>query len=120
MSKEIAKKVFYFGKHAVASNRRINLVTLTVTLTEDDGGRLEFSVQGDAWNNLQTDIVWGGQCIDTMMEQCPELRDDKTYMLIHDLWKKHHLNGVYGDNRGFHHVIPDEDMAEIKKLLCIK
>ena len=115
----IAKKTFDFGKHAVASNRRINLVTLTVTLTENDG-RLEFTVQCEAWNNLQTDIVWGGQCIDTLMEQCPELRKDKTYMRIHDLWKKHHLNGIYGDNRGFHHVIPDGDMAEIKKLLGIK
>ena len=94
-SKLIAKKTFNFGKHAIASNRKINLVTLTIELSEDEQGRPVFTAQGDAWNNLHTDIVCGGQCIDTMMEQCRELRLYKTYKTIHDLWKKHHLNDTH-------------------------
>ena len=119
MSKLIAEKTFSFGKHAIASNRKINLVTLVVRLEEDDG-RPVFTAQGEVWNNTHTDIVRGGQCIDSLMEEYRELRLYKTYKTIHDLWKKHHLNGMYSDNSGFHHEIPDDDMATIKKLLKIK
>jgi len=94
-NKTIAKKTFGFGKHAVSSGRKINLVELEVRLAETPDGKPVFTASATAWNSRHTDCVWDGQCIDTFLEICPELGKDKTYMLIHDLWKRNHLNDMH-------------------------
>lgn len=69
-------------------------VTLEVELRKDKEGRPVFSACGNLWNNLHTDIIWGGQCIDDLANEFPSLRRNKLYMEILDLWKKHHLNDM--------------------------
>lgn len=50
----------------------------------------EFSAMGAIWNNLHTDWISGGQCLDKMARyfRAPQFRE------VYDLWKKYHLNGM--------------------------
>lgn len=57
------KKTFNFGKIAYNGNRRINTVTVTV---EFESG--VFTAVGDIYNMTHTNIVCGGQCLDTIAE----------------------------------------------------
>ncbi len=79
-------KTFSFGKHAVCSNRKENLITVEVNYK--DG---VFSASADVWNRLHTDIVMGGQCLDELV---PYLKNNETYMKIYRLWKAYHLNDM--------------------------
>jgi len=93
------KKYFDFGKIAFDSTRKINKVTVKVELKEKDGKEV-FSVSGDVWNSKGTDIVCGGQCLDSLV---PYLKGNKTFMQIYRLWKLYHLNDMHawcehGDN----------------------
>ena len=85
------KKTFNFGKKAVANPRiKNNEITITIELRDTDKG-LEFSASGNVWNSKHTDIIMGGQCIDTLGQY---LKYNKTYKEILDLWQKYHLNGM--------------------------
>ena len=85
------KKTFNFGKYAV-SNPKIknNEITIKVELRTTEKGE-EFSACGDVWNSKHTDIIMGGQCIDTIGKY---LKGNKTYKTILELWEKYHLNGM--------------------------
>lgn len=53
----------------------------------------EFSASGDIWNNLHTDIICGGQCLDHMNGYA-SIRDNATFREVYALWKRWHLNGM--------------------------
>lgn len=86
------KRTFNFGKIAYGnrSGRRINAVDVTIEL-KDVNGHLEFTASGDIWNMPHTDIVRGGQCLDTIKRH---VKDD-TFNEIYRLWKKYHLNCMH-------------------------
>ena len=86
-------KIDYYGK-----GRKINTVTVTISLTHcggnttyDKDGKItgktpeyeEFTASGDIYNAFGTDIVCGGQCLETIAEYI----DDPVFMQIH-------LNGM--------------------------
>ena len=88
------KKVFKFGKvDAYNIGKRNCLVTVEVELKLDREGCEVFTASGNVWNNLKTDIIQGGQCLDDLIK-FKELKYNKQLLLIHDLWKKYHLNNM--------------------------
>lgn len=110
------KKTFNFGKiDFCGSGRKINLVTVTVELRRRGGkttftidrktgektitGKtpeyVELSICGDVWNARRSDIVCGGQCLDTIAEYRRQLSDPELFDTLHGLWTKYHLNGTH-------------------------
>lgn len=82
-----------FGKiDAEGRGRKINSVDLVIELRNADTNKPEFSVCGDVWNSRHTDIVQGGQCIDSIDKF---FKHDRLYKLIENLWKKYHLNSMH-------------------------
>jgi len=81
------KKTFNFGKVRFNNNRKENLVTVDIKLT-DDGC---FTASGKIWNRIQTDCIAGGQCLDTIKECLP---NNKTFNQIYNIWKLYHLNDM--------------------------
>jgi hypothetical protein len=67
------------------SETKPNLVEIKYSLSKEG----KFSMSGSIWNARRTDIVAGGQCIDTIAELFPE---DKKIQQMHQVWRKYHLN----------------------------
>lgn len=91
----IKKKIISFGKHAVTGTSKTNEVTIEMRLEKNNQGHLEFSAMGSVWNKTHTDLVMGGQCIDSILDECPALRHNRLYQDIVGLWKRNHLNGMH-------------------------
>lgn len=89
------KKTFEFGKvDATNSSNKLNLVTLEVELKDKDGLPV-FSVCGNVWNSKQSDIIIGGQCIDTIYREYKyQLSNLTLYKTIMGLWERNHLNDM--------------------------
>lgn len=89
------KEVFTFGKIACRNPKiKNNAVTVEVEWKPNSKGRMVFSACGYVWNNLHTDIIMGGQCLDELMEY-PSLRNNATFKEIYRLWKNYHLNDMH-------------------------
>lgn len=89
------KRVFSFGKvDFYGCGRKINEITLEVTLYADRNGYPEFTVCGDVWNIRHTDIVCGGQCIDDIYNKVRRLHCNTIYKTIMELWEKYHCKDV--------------------------
>lgn len=88
------KRIFSFGKVAYYGKRKINEITLEITLYADRNGYPEFTACADVWNNLHTDIVAGGQMIDDLFNQFLRLRCSTIYKTIMYLWEKYHCKDV--------------------------
>ena len=88
------KRVFSFGKVAYYGKRKINEVTLKVTLYADRNGYPEFTACADVWNNIHSDIVAGGQMVDELFNQFPRFRGNTIYKTIKELWEKYHCKDV--------------------------
>ena len=99
------KKTINFGKRAVN-----NEITIELELRDTDKGA-EFSACANVWNSKHTDIIMGGQCIDTIGKY---LRGNKTYNTILDLWKKYHLNGMHAWCQCEHEENPSEKIKVYK------
>lgn len=92
------KRTINYGKHdATGNGRRANEVTLTVSVepsryqSKERGSYTEgehFSVCGDIWNARHTDIIQGGQCVDTIVKHYAK---DETSRNIRALWEVFHL-----------------------------
>lgn len=88
-------KRFHFGKvDGYKNGRRTCAVEVEITLGEDQDGKPTFSASCDVWNNLHTDIIMGGQCLDELNDRFPSIRNNKTFKEILDLWHKYHLNDL--------------------------
>ena len=110
------KKTFDFGKIAYGDPYyRANAVTIEAELKKRGGEStftidpktkervytgnktpeyFELSILGYIWNTKKTDIVWGGQCLDTIKEYRHQLNNPKLFDIIYTLWKNWHLNGA--------------------------
>ena len=88
---ETMKKTFNFGKiDGYGNGRKTCEVTIDVELRETEKGK-EFSACGNVWNHLHTDIIMGGQCLDSIAKY---VKND-TFKLIYKMWEKYHLNGMH-------------------------
>lgn len=88
----LSRKINFGEIDAEGRGRKINSVDLVIELRNADTNKPEFSVCGDVWNGRHTDIVQGGQCIDSIDKF---FKNDRLYKLIENLWKKHHLNSMH-------------------------
>lgn len=88
------KKTFNFGKIAYSNpKRKTNLVTVKMELRQNEDGLPCFTASADVWNAHKTDIVMGGQCFDELIK-FPELKSNKKFRVIYNLWKRNHLNDI--------------------------
>ena len=65
-------------------------VVVTIELKESEGKSV-FTASGDIWQPDHTDILCGGQCLDTIAEY---IKDPK-FNEIYRLWKLYHLNDMH-------------------------
>ena len=85
------KRIFDFGKIDFEGRGDArNLVTVEMEYKED-GDKKRFSVSANVWNARHTDIVAGGQCLDTI---APYI-DNPVYSEILRLWALYHLNDMH-------------------------
>lgn len=95
------KKTFNFGKiDFYGTGRKINLVTITAELNEKENGKPVFTASGEVWNNIKSDIVCGGQCLDILSKYVK----NPLFKRINKLWNLYHLNDM---NAG----TPDQENA---------
>lgn len=78
-------KIDYYGR-----GRKINPVAVEVTLEEKDGKPC-FSAMAMVYNQTKTDVVAGGQCLDSIAKRT----HDKQFMELYRLWKLYHLNDMH-------------------------
>ena len=90
------KRTLNFGKHEYNGiGRKINQITIEIELETKKDNKQVFTACGNVWNNLHTDLIAGGQCIDSILESVPSLKHNKLYMEVVELWKKWHLNDMH-------------------------
>ena len=105
------RKIISFGKRAVGNPRiKNNEVTIEIELKETEKG-LEFTASANVWNSKHTDIIMGGQCLDSLGQY---LKHNKTYKEILDLWQKYHLNGMHAWCEHEHEENPSEKVKVYK------
>lgn len=86
------KKTFDFGKiDFYGCGRKINLVTIEVSLKEKEAGKIVFTASGDIWNSKKTDVLCGGQCLD----EISRFIKSETFKKIYHFWKLYHLNDMH-------------------------
>ena len=94
------KNTISFGKvDAENKGRKRNEITVDIELRKNNKGQEVFSVSADVWNNIHTDIIMGGQCLDSIYEkfspQLAEIDNLSEFEVVRDLWKKYHLNDMH-------------------------
>ena len=88
------RKIIDFGKIDFDGvGRKRNLVQIDIELRDNGKGVAVLSICGDVWNDLKTDIVCGGQCLDTIL---PFFKNNELFLKIHRWWKLYHLNDLHG------------------------
>ena len=91
-NKIVKQGKFYLGKVDYNGSGRKNCkAILEYELRETDNG-LEFSAQGEIWNPRETDIYFGGQCVDKVAA-FPGAYHPKAKRLV-EIWQRWHLNGM--------------------------
>lgn len=85
------KRIFDFG-YIDFENRGKAKNRVTVEMEyKQDGDKKVFSVFADVWNTRHSDIVCGGQCLDTI---APYI-NNPVFSEILRLWKLYHLNDLH-------------------------
>ena len=88
-------KKLSFGKVDGYGTGRNNCeVVLEVGFREFPGQEPYFTVCASLWNHIHTDIIQGGQCIDSLAKEYRKLSNNKKYTEIMDLWKEYHLRSL--------------------------
>ena len=91
------KRTFNFGKVAYwPTSRKSNSVEVRISLRKLDNRQFEFSACGDIWNCRHTDILSGGQNLDTIHDY---IKNDAVFNEIYDIWRNFHLNGLNSGTR---------------------
>ena len=103
------KKIIHFGKRDFNNiGRKINAIDLEVELRPiHKAGKedWELSICGNVWNIRHTDIICGGQCLDTILTCVPVLKHNKLYMELYRYWKLYHLNGMHAGTYKQMHIV---------------
>ena len=68
-----------------------NRVTVEMEYKQD-GDKKRFSVSANVWNTRHSDIVCGGQCLDTI---APYMNNNPVFSEILRLWELYHLNDMH-------------------------
>lgn len=91
------RRTFEFGKiDATGRGRKAHLVEVKVELRENKNGFPVFSASGNVWNHMHTDIIIGGQCLDSI-KRVP--MNNALFQEIKALWMKYHLNDMHAGTK---------------------
>lgn len=119
-------KTLEFGKIAFDGGRKVNKVTVTVSLNwvekthlttelEETTGYWVLSISGDVWNSKGTDIVAGGQCLDMVKSY---LGGNKLFAKVYKLWQQYHLNDMRSGTKQQLALIPEgADLVTARSIL---
>ena len=77
--------------------RKNHMADIEVELRTNSKDQLVFSVCGYIWNTKHTDIVCGGQCLDTINEYKKSFNKENRELFekVYRLWKLYHLNDMH-------------------------
>lgn len=94
------KTTLKFGKiDAEGRGRAINAVDVDMELKTKDNGVQVFSASAKVWNGNHSDIIMGGQCIGTLLDELRNQLKEKGILEemeeIGRLWKAYHLNDMH-------------------------
>lgn len=107
------KRTFDFGCiDYEGRGKAVNRVTVKMEYKQD-GDKKRFSVSANVWNAHNTDIVAGGQCLDTI---APYINNNGIFNEILRLWKLYHLNDMRPECE-HQHAAGWHNMAEKKVIL---
>lgn len=84
---KIGKINFYDNEKR--TNHDVEII-LRLSLSNDNC----FSAVANVWNFPHSDILMGGQCFDTILNDFPEVKKNPIFMEVYDLWKNYHLNDL--------------------------
>ena len=97
-----------FGKvDGYGNGRKMCELVINFGFTEFDNQAPYFSVCGELWNNLHTDIIRGGQCVGELY--MTYFADSSFFKTIYELWQKYHLRDIDS--------IPADDLAVINSII---
>lgn len=89
---KIGKINFYDNEKR--KNHNVEII-LRLSLSNDNC----FSAVANVWNFPHSDILMGGQCFDTILNDFPEVKKNPVFMEIYDLWKNYHLNDLHAETK---------------------
>ncbi|MBR3518256.1 MAG: hypothetical protein IKO10_18290 [Lachnospiraceae bacterium] len=94
------KTTLKFGKiDAEDRGCAINAVDINMELKTKDNGTQVFSASAKVWNGKHSDIIMGGQCIDTLLDELRNQLKEKGVLEemeeIGRLWKAYHSNDMH-------------------------
>lgn len=71
--------------------KKVNSVWAVISLKDDK----YFSACAHIWNSSRTDYLIGGQYLDTINDNCPDIKSNPIWQKIYRLWKLYHLNDMH-------------------------
>lgn len=89
---KIGKINFYDNEKR--TNHDVEII-LRLSLSNDNC----FSAIANVWNFPHSDILMGGQCFDTILNDFPEMKKNPIFMEVYDLWKNYHLNDLHAGTK---------------------
>lgn len=92
------KRTVDFGKFDFyGCGRRINSMDADIRLYDEHGdGNVVLSIIGGIWNARHSDLIEGGDCLDTMKK----FINTPVFNKVYGWWKMYHRNDMhYGDER---------------------
>jgi hypothetical protein len=84
-------KKITFKNVSLKGDSRLMRIDVNLTLSEDP---YVFACSADITPLHARDCIIWGQCLDTIKNHT-SLKDDQTFAVIYDLWKKYHLNDLH-------------------------
>lgn len=71
--------------------KKVNSVWAEISLKD---GKY-FSATAHIWDSHKDDHLIGGQCLDTINDNCPDIKANPIWQKIYRLWKLYHLNDMH-------------------------
>ena len=88
---EKTRKIFLGYTDYEFPGKKVNSVWAEITLKDDK----YFSAIAYIWDSRRFDHLIGGQCFDTINDNCPNIKANPIWQKIYRLWKLYHLNDLH-------------------------
>lgn len=102
------KRTISFGKIAYYGNRKENEVEIKIELRLNKENKPVLSICGNIWNRIHSDILAGGQCLDTIAKY----KKTPLFKEIYVFWQKYHLNDMHPGTEKQEKALEDANMLD--------
>ena len=85
------RKIFLGYTDYEFPGKKVNSVWAEITLKDDK----YFSASAHIRDSNRGDYLIGGQCLDTINDNCPDIKANPIWQKIYRLWKLYHLNDMH-------------------------